>query len=112
MLSMLSITAFAAASRSALPVLMSFRASSAVLAVLLKRVSARSRSSFDILCDFLFLRVGLGGCGLVAVGRLLGQSDRAKVRRPLAYRNVSGCDIRHRLDAFGLLRELPVQPDL
>src|SRR3954463_6784305 len=105
---MLSSTALAVASRSFLPVL----ASSAAFAALLKRASARSRSSFVMSGRFLFLRLGFGFDRVGAVGGFLRQPDRPQGRRPLADRDIRGRDIGHRLDAFGVLGELSVEPDL
>src|SRR4051812_23025164 len=111
---MLSSTALAATSRSVLPPF----ALSETLA-LLERASARLRSS-SAMSGFRCLRLCFGrsrfdrlGCnGLGAVGGLLGQADRAQVFRSLADRDVSRGDLRHRLNAFGLLRRLSVLPDL
>jgi hypothetical protein len=60
----------------------------------------------------LFLGLHFGFDRLGAVGGFLGQPDRAQVRRPLANRDIRGRDIGHRLDAFGVLGELSVEPDL
>ena len=59
---------------------------------------------------FSFLAFGSGR--LVAVGGFLRQSQCAQIRRPFSNRDVGRRDIGHRLDAFGILGELSVQPDL
>src|SRR5947209_12858774 len=105
---MLSNTALAVASRSFLPVL----ASSAAFAALLKRASARSRSSFVMSGRLLLVGFSFGLGRLVPVGGFLGEPDRAQVSRPLPNRDIGGGDIGHRLHRLGVLRELSIEPDL
>jgi hypothetical protein len=61
---------------------------------------------------FLLLGLGFGFCRLVAVGGFFGQSNRTQVGCSLSYRDIGGRDIGHGLDAFGILGELSVQPNL
>src|SRR5258705_10285823 len=109
---MLSSTALVAASRSVLPDLASW----AARVILLLRAAARSRSSFVISSRFLFagfrLCLGLLLGRLVTVGDFLCQPHLAQRRRAFSYRDVGRRDVGHRLGAFDLLSELPVQPDL
>src|SRR5580698_6447625 len=69
---------------------------------------------FGHLNRFLFLGfgLGLGLRRLGAVGGFLGEANRAQILGPLADRDICGRNIGHRLDAFGILGDLSVQPDL
>ena len=81
---------------------------------LLKRASARSRSSFASQVVFFFFGLALA-FGLRRVGEVGGfprQSRGAQVGGSLPDRDVGRRDIGHRLDAFGILGGPAVQPDL
>ncbi len=106
---MLSVTAFSAASRSVLPVLGSL----AARAALLKRASARLRSSLSSRStSFSWAWLWPWVPADWRDRRLPWPAGWRAGSRPLSNGDVGSRNIRHRLDAFGILGALAVQPDL